>query len=46
MRSVVENEISTVEAVKNYHSYLSKNNITPNLNLDDDIEITEDVLKN
>ena len=46
MRSVVENEISTVEAVKNYHSYLSKNKINPNLNLNYDIEITEEVLKN
>ena len=46
MRAVVSQEISPIDAVKSYHSYLSTNGIRPILPLDDDLKITEKPLIN
>ena len=46
MRAVVSQEISPIDAVKSYHSYLATNGITPILPLDDDLKITEKPLIN
>ncbi|MBG1230963.1 hypothetical protein [Aestuariivirga litoralis] len=45
MRAVVENDLTTAEAVKAYHDHLSKNRLTPDRPLAADIEITDPVLK-
>ena len=46
LRSVVNQEISPVDAVKSYHSYLTKNGIIPLVPLEDDLKITEKPLMN
>jgi DhnA family fructose-bisphosphate aldolase class Ia len=45
MRSVVEGKISSQDAVKNYHDRLSKLKLKPHRPLEDDLNITELVLK-
>jgi DhnA family fructose-bisphosphate aldolase class Ia len=45
MRAVVEGEVSPVEAVKAYHDCLQKKGIQPKRPLEDDLQVTEDVLK-
>jgi DhnA family fructose-bisphosphate aldolase class Ia len=45
MRRVVEDGISSGEAVKDYHDRLKKAGIKPHRSLKDDLEITESVLK-
>lgn len=44
MRTVVQGEMSTQEAVKAYHSHLSEQGIAPKLSLEDDQKVTESVL--
>ena len=44
MRSVVSDEISTIEAVKIYHDHLKKNNIENERSLKKDLEITQENL--
>ena len=44
MRSVIEGELSTLNAVKEYHSSLSKEGITPKLSFEKDQIVTEKVL--
>ena len=44
MRSVIEGELSSLNAVKEYHSSLSKENITPKLSFEKDQIVTEKVL--
>lgn len=44
MRSVIEGELSTLNAVKEYHSSLSKEGITPKLSFEQDQIVTEKVL--
>ncbi len=46
MRAVVEGELSSKEAVKAFHAHLSENGIAPKRPLDEDLEITEEVLMN
>tara|TARA_Y100001978_G_C23560517_1_gene369057 strand:+ start:32 stop:796 length:765 start_codon:yes stop_codon:yes gene_type:complete len=46
MRAVVSQEISPIDAVKSYHSYLATNGIRSILPLDDDLKITEKPLIN
>ena len=45
MRQVVAREVTPEEAVKAYHGELQKKGIKPVRSLDDDIQITEDTLK-
>jgi DhnA family fructose-bisphosphate aldolase class Ia len=45
MRAVVEDELTSAEAVKEYHGLLGKTGVKPHRPLEDDIEITEPVLK-
>ena len=45
MRAVVQGEMSTEEAVKMYHSQLTKMKITPKLTLEKDLKVTDPVLK-
>jgi hypothetical protein len=44
MRSVIEGELSTLNAVKEYHSSLSKEGIAPKLSFEKDQIVTEKVL--
>ena len=44
MRSVIEGELSTLNAVKEYHSSLSKEGITPKFSFEKDQIVTEKVL--
>jgi hypothetical protein len=44
MRRVVEKDITPVDAVKYYHSYLDENSIKPDREINDDLKITERVL--
>tara|TARA_B110000467_G_scaffold89415_1_gene80773 strand:+ start:695 stop:1696 length:1002 start_codon:yes stop_codon:yes gene_type:complete len=46
MRSVVQGEMSTEEAVKMYHSQITEMGISPKLSLEDDLKITDPVLLN
>lgn len=45
MRHVVQGELSTEQAVKEYHAHLGNNSLTPKLHLDDDLKVTDPVLK-
>ncbi len=45
MRSVIENDLKSEEAVKLYHDELNKLNISPDRDLKDDSELTEESLK-
>ena len=45
MRGVVQGEMSTEEAVKMYHSQLTKMKISPKLTLEKDLKVTDPVLK-
>jgi DhnA family fructose-bisphosphate aldolase class Ia len=45
MRRVVEGDVSPAEAVKAYHDGLQKKGIRPKRALQEDLEVTEDVLK-
>lgn len=45
MRAVADHEITSEEAVKIYHGHLEKNGIVPSRPLEEDIQITEAVLK-
>ena len=45
MRAVVQGEMSTEEAVKMYHSQLTKIKISPKLTLEKDLKVTDPVLK-
>jgi DhnA family fructose-bisphosphate aldolase class Ia len=45
MRRVIEDEISSADAVKAYHDGLQKAGIKPHRRLDEDLEITETVLR-
>ena len=45
MRAVADDEIGSEEAVRAYHGALDKQGITPTRPLDEDVRITEDVLK-
>ena len=45
MRAVVHGEMSTEEAVKMYHSQLTKMKISPKLTLEKDLKVTDPVLK-
>lgn len=45
MRQVVEGDISSLDAVKDYHDCLNKAGVKPHRPLKDDLEITEPVLK-
>ena len=45
MRKVVEGDLSSEEAVRAYHGELQKQKIAPTRSLDDDLAITEEVLK-
>ena len=44
MRLVIEGELSTLNAAKEYHSSLSKEGITPKLSLEKDQTVTEKAL--
>ena len=44
MRLVIEGDLNTLNAVKEYHSSLSKEGITPKLSLEKDQTVTEKVL--
>jgi hypothetical protein len=45
MRAVVEQDISSKEAVKMYHNGLSKKNLKSDRSLQKDLEITDTILK-
>ena len=45
MRAVIENDLTAKEAVKAYHDHMTKNRLTPDRPLAQDIEITDMVLK-
>ncbi len=45
MRLVVESGVKCEDAVRWYHGYLTNQNIMPNRTLEDDLTITEEVLK-
>ena len=45
MRAVVENDLTSTEAVKAYHDHMAKNRLTPDRPLATDVEITDPVLK-
>ena len=45
MRSVVEGDMSTEEAVKAYHGYLAENNLVAKLSLEEDLKVTDPVLQ-
>ena len=45
MKSVVNDEISSKEAVKVYHAHLKKNKILSERSLKKDLEITQENLK-
>ncbi len=45
MRGVVEGDLTGGEAVKAYHDHLAKNRLKPDRSLEEDIEITDLVLK-
>ena len=45
LRGVIERNITSSDAVKAYHDYLTKHKLTPDRDLKTDIEITDPVLK-
>ncbi|MCB1970171.1 MAG: hypothetical protein H6851_00475 [Geminicoccaceae bacterium] len=45
MRAVVEGKLKPAEAVRAYHGVLQKEKVTPKLDLERDLEVTEDALK-
>jgi hypothetical protein len=45
MRNVIEQNITTADAVKAYHAYLIKHKLKPDRDLSTDLEITDPVLK-
>jgi DhnA family fructose-bisphosphate aldolase class Ia len=45
MRRVVEDDLSSLDAVKDYHDRLKKAGLKPHRSLKDDLEITESILK-
>ncbi len=45
MRRVVERDVKPAEAVRAYHAELARLNIAPTLSLDDDLAVTDPVLK-
>lgn len=45
MRAVADGEMNSEEAVRHYHASLEKQGITPTRPLDEDVTITEEVLK-
>jgi hypothetical protein len=45
MRSVIENNLKSDEAVKLYHDELQKIGIKPDRDIKDDSELTEETLK-
>ena len=45
MRNVIEQNLSSEEAVKLYHDELIKNNFKPDKNIDQDIQLTDPALK-
>lgn len=45
MRRVVQRDASPAEAVRQYHDYLARNNIRASRPLEDDLQVTEAVLK-
>ena len=45
MRAVVEGEVGTKEAVKAFHAHLAERGIAPKRSLEDDLEVTEPVLR-
>ena len=45
MRAVVEGQIGTVEAVRSYHANLSSKGIAPSRTCEEDLEVTDPVLK-
>lgn len=46
MRAVIENKLNSEDAVKEYHRYLTDNQISPLRNLQNDLQITDPVLQN
>ena len=44
MRSIVERNISCIDAVKAYHDHLQRSGLTPIRSLDDDLQVTDPVL--
>ncbi len=44
MRATIEQKLSPIEAVREYHEHLREHGVTPHRPLDDDIEITDPVL--
>ena len=45
MRRVIEDDVSSEDAVKAYHDYLEKNGLRPRKSLAEDLEITDPALK-
>ena len=45
MRRVIEDDVSSEDAVKAYHDYLEKNGLRPKKPLAEDLEITDPALK-
>lgn len=45
MRNVIEQNLSSEEAVRLYHDELIKNNFKPDINIDQDIQLTDPALK-
>jgi DhnA family fructose-bisphosphate aldolase class Ia len=45
MRTVIEKNLTAVEAVKAYHDHMAKNRLAPDRPLAEDVEITDPVLK-
>ncbi len=45
MRRVVENDVTPKEAVKVYHNQLKNNNLLPDQNIKNDLQITDPILK-
>lgn len=45
MRLVVEGALSPAEAVTSYHDHLRKSGVTPNRSLEDDLQVTDPILR-
>lgn len=45
MRRVVEGEVTCIDAVKAYHDHLQKSGITPARSLEDDLQVTDPILR-
>ena len=45
MRPVVEGDMTPAEAVRAYHGALQSKNLSPARSLDDDLQVTDEVLK-